>query len=165
MRRCQHPCTAHFNHFNSRTHVECDPIAVVTINSHLPFQLTHSRGVRHHPQASTNYVNDFNSRTHVECDLSEISDASPVNHFNSRTHVECDINIFICSFQAVYFNSRTHVECDITPTIFVLSSGISTHALTWSATVFPETRKKGAKFQLTHSRGVRRSRLQGLLFV
>ena len=33
------------------------------------------------------------------------------------------------------FNSRTHVECDLTNTCEVIALDISTHALTWSATI------------------------------
>ncbi len=78
-------------------------------------------------------------------------------NFNSRTHVECDFRCFQFYVFTLYFNSRTHVECDITlhsqsqtsPGFQLthsrgvrrrmqagrIASIISTHALTWSATL------------------------------
>ena len=56
-------------------------------------------------------------------------------YFNSRAHVERDVRRNDAKTRSRHFNSRAHVERD-----FVLSSvtrpvSISTHALTWSATV------------------------------
>ena len=78
------------------------------------FQLTHSRGVRL-------YGNRRDDRR---------------IHFNSRTHVECDTRRCIRKLAAVNFNSRTHVECDMKLNRFRhRKQRISTHALTWSATI------------------------------
>ena len=75
-----------------------------------------------------------------------------------------------------HFNSRTHVECDVMMLGEITEDGISTHALTWSATITLQLNcimqhfnsrthvecdrsapGAGAQtiFQLTHSRGVR----------
>ncbi len=85
------------------------------------------------------------------------------------------------------FNSRAHVERDLAdPMSKPLSSAISTHALTWSATrlssvtqftiLFQLTRSRGArrvlfsrsgaeeKFQLTRSRGARRRNSNATIF-
>ena len=57
-------------------------------------------------------------------------------HFNSRAHVERDCTRAHSQLHRVYFNSRAHVERDRMPTQDNRSStSISTHALTWSATV------------------------------
>ena len=78
-------------------------------------------------------------------------------NFNSRTHVECDptssyLTSLIFPFQLTHsrgvrlretghqsgcrnFNSRTHVECDVLQDWVEVRYDISTHALTWSATV------------------------------
>ena len=80
--------------------------------------------------------------------------------FNSRTHVECDM-IFAFSCRTVdNFNSRTHVECDPKFIFYFYNVTISTHALTWSATIYVAIVKELAVFQLTHSRGVRRGFLE-----
>ena len=77
------------------------------------FQLTHSRGVRQF------LIYAFQSMQ---------------KYFNSRTHVECDGTLYGDQYKDLYFNSRTHVECDTNISLNKLSSCISTHALTWSAT-------------------------------
>ena len=99
------------------------------------FQLTHSRGVR---------------RATITVTIDDASD------FNSRTHVECDVKSKNTRLRLENFNSRTHVECD-TPKIKKSPAmpGISTHALTWSATTGIAPTTPAIKFQLTHSRGVR----------
>ena len=122
-------------HFNSRTHVECDG----TIS----------------PWA-TNYSN-FNSRTHVECDKRLHQPMAADQHFNSRTHVECDLCAKDVPENTKNFNSRTHVECDKMHRLYRNRNKISTHALTWSATQDFAALQKSVEFQLTHSRGVRRS--------
>ncbi len=58
-----------------------------------------------------------------------------------------------------HFNSRTHVECDANSEDQSATSFISTHALTWSATRLWIRQRLGIRFQLTHSRGVRRRSL------
>ena len=99
------------------------------------FQLTHSRGVR--PGSDSLYWESFD--------------------FNSRTHVECDLRTTTEQWKNANFNSRTHVECDfVTYTVLPLID-ISTHALTWSATLMETDSMVGSSFQLTHSRGVRPS--------
>ncbi len=56
------------------------------------------------------------------------------------------------------FNSRAHVERDTTALSDMLEGKISTHALTWSATVFVAEKSAAIAFQLTRSRGARRER-------
>ena len=120
------------------------------------FQLTHSRGVRPFSDSPFPFFAYFNSRTHVECDISDTIPNVFGLDFNSRTHVECDLAIcFILCYNG-NFNSRTHVECDHRSEPCAASSRISTHALTWSATCRLYRQRKIKKFQLTHSRGVRR---------
>ena len=189
--RCQH--------FNSRTHVECDVMMLgeITedgISTHaltwsatvcakskdLPriisthaltwsatcvkskntrlrlFQLTHSRGVRPSPSSSSYAFSPFQ--------LTHSRGVRPCFHmllhqqmnFNSRTHVECDAFPFRTTFSLSNFNSRTHVECDYDCIdCHVEYYNISTHALTWSATIAQSLAQRPAVFQLTHSRGVR----------
>ena len=166
-------------HFNSRTHVECDCDAWI----------------------SGNYGTNFNSRTHVECDVDKFTRLCYNVHFNSRTHVECDPANPICSlilqiFQLTHsrgvrlsrwFSTLTNEKFQLTHSRgvrleklddYTVIDIISTHALTWSATLgdvpcrmigfisthaltWSATRcryKTGhlwARFQLTHSRGVR----------
>ena len=143
-------------HFNSRTHVECDKIVElaapnVQISTHA---LTWSATIhifKYHVG-----IGNFNSRTHVECDQTLRIILLPSPHFNSRTHVECDVKSKNTRLRLENFNSRTHVECD-TPKIKKSPAmpGISTHALTWSATTGIAPTTPAIKFQLTHSRGVR----------
>ena len=122
---------------------------------------------------------DFNSRTHVECDyLIDLNRVRAYN-FNSRTHVECDVwqrnfsNVQKISTHALtwsattapirksqHFLISTHaLTWSATPatTDAAAASTISTHALTWSATDNRKLRMPFQRFQLTHSRGVRRS--------
>ena len=78
-----------------------------------PFQLTHSREVRLH-LLLLYYITNVFQLTHSR----GVRPDSPFSvriefHFNSRTHVECDLALLILH------------------TVFV----ISTHALTWSATI------------------------------
>ena len=119
------------------------------------FQLTHSRGVRHHSIEQTLQGEYFNSRTHVECDMMDSDGTTRRTHFNSRTHVECDHEAPRAQGRKRYFNSRTHVECDNPGYFFMSVNPISTHALTWSATGQCWRTTHGNTFQLTHSRGVR----------
>ena len=77
--------------------------------------------------------------------------------FNSRTHVECDQKLPGLRLVPSDFNSRTHVECDRLPFYYILGVKISTHALTWSATLSCYALTCSSAFQLTHSRGVRQN--------
>ena len=77
------------------------------------------------------------------------------SHFNSRTHVECDGSrvssyaILAISTHALTWSAT--ISSGLTPRRCI----ISTHALTWSATCSPCVSFFIRKFQLTHSRGVR----------
>ena len=64
-----------------------------------------------------------------------------IRHFNSRTHVECDSLVPSNVPDTRDFNSRTHVECDMLLVNNWKRNGISTHALTWSATVEQEAKE------------------------
>ena len=48
--------------------------------------------------------------------------------------MECDRFRLTLAPGLPYFNSRTHVECDCRGNVCCICNGISTHALTWSAT-------------------------------
>ena len=140
--------------FNSRTHVECDLLhlhgqrvnfisthaltwsATSTGNHHFherKFQLTHSRGVR--PVMCSSW------KRGARFQLTHSRGVRPRNS-RARRH-------------AVNFNSRTHVECDNFQIPQEPMPQISTHALTWSATVIRMFLPRCRTFQLTHSRGVR----------
>ena len=99
-------------HFNSRTHVECDRSAPGA-GAQTIFQLTHSRGVR--PKCpGRRGANDIS--THALTWSATMMDSDGTTrrtHFNSRTHVECDLSITGRFFYVKNFNSRTHVECDM----------------------------------------------------
>ena len=109
--QCRQHCCA--EHFNSRAHVERDiqPIAVCV---RVPeFQLTRSRGARH---------------------TAHIRRLREDRNFNSRAHVERDKFAKRYRPARKHFNSRAHVERDLRGIGQWRNSGISTHALTWSAT-------------------------------
>ena len=79
------------------------------------------------------------------------------SHFNSRAHVErdrCACGRSSCQMRD--FNSRAHVERDGYPADSCAAVVISTHALTWSATLSFRTMDVATIFQLTRSRGARR---------
>ena len=145
--------------FNSRTHVECDGCGTYGAKRIIRFQLTHSRGVRRHWCLPTSRTPGISTHALTWSATRRNGDRhSCTRHFNSRTHVECDDSGIFPSAISVYFNSRTHVECDVTGAfqrpghqgfqlthsrgvrlgamaIDILALGISTHALTWSATI------------------------------
>ena len=101
------------NHFNSRAHVERDGI-----------------------QAQLDYLSfNFNSRAHVERDLSIVSGIILSASFQltrSRGARQFSVSFSLLSKN---FNSRAHVERDVAYICRLRLSVISTHALTWSATV------------------------------
>ena len=121
--------------FNSRTHVECDRIAnaideVRDISTHAltwsatsshigscaflcGFQLTHSRGVRL-----------------VWLDVAVLIIVFQLTHSRGVRPTSPD-----SLHSPKNFNSRTHVECDPWLLDLPICIKISTHALTWSATV------------------------------
>ena len=114
------------------------------------FQLTHSRGVRHHSIEQTLQGEYFNSRTHVECDATETRDMMIAIDFNSRTHVECDLlltpanRLVVISTHALTWSATIKIrEPGGRPTI-------STHALTWSATT-KRPGRRGANDISTHA--------------
>ena len=148
-----------YQNFNSRTHVECDrdgatPAADCTkISTHaltwsatktkrdilkfVSFQLTHSRGVRH--ESCFIRQLDIQISTHAltwsATDV-ELMARNESYDFNSRTHVECDVT--------GAFQRPGHQGFQLTHSrgvrlgamaIDILALGISTHALTWSATI------------------------------
>ena len=80
-------------------------------------------------------VKHFNSRAHVERDIIAVCSAVVCAYFNSRAHVERDPAFAKYQFKRLYFNSRAHVERDRKCRRGYPILVISTHALTWSATV------------------------------
>ena len=142
------------------------------------FQLTRSRGARRRRCKAYAATSNFNSRAHVERDVHRAHSASPANYFNSRAHVERDSIVYVYGFSSLNFNSRAHVERDrkqlnnfyhncrfqltrsrgarpVTFRSLIITTEISTHALTWSATKIKGTFTAEEKFQLTRSRGAR----------
>ena len=107
------------------------------------FQLTHSRGVRRRPSLST--VATTVISTHALTWSATTSCDGICNHRRISTHA--------LTWSATCFHcfSRCHYA-------------ISTHALTWSATGQLQLNRYCLTFQLTHSRGVRLVRIQGLAF-
>ena len=78
---------------------------------------------------------DFNSRAHVERDFRRAIQLFSLQfYFNSRAHVERDIRKTQRGYLEGNFNSRAHVERDRLARSVRDHVGISTHALTWSAT-------------------------------
>ena len=124
-------------------------------HGHRQFQLTHSRGVRLLRVVCADGRTNFNSRTHVECDFAKNQSGFPVKNFNSRTHVECDASPEHTPNKQRNFNSRTHVECDpvaehpsqLTKFQLTHSRGVRRVSSNWI--------RHNLTFQLTHSRGVR----------
>ena len=126
----------------------------------LAFQLTHSRGVRPHTVQQNTITADIS--THA-LTWSATRNASPLGRRNlfQLTHSRgVRPNIAEPGDTPRDFNSRTHVECDIIPLSKRFRGNISTHALTWSATVGAHAGNRCGAFQLTHSRGVRRHKYQ-----
>ena len=78
---------------------------------------------------------DFNSRAHVERDRNSHTRGGALRYFNSRAHVERDYNVTKKKKRKGNFNSRAHVERDKSGIKIDGAHIISTHALTWSATV------------------------------
>ena len=78
---------------------------------------------------------DFNSRTHVECDGCETMARNESYDFNSRTHVECDAQTRCAKYWVLQFQ-LTHSR-GVRPKCPGRrgANDISTHALTWSATM------------------------------
>ena len=101
-------------YFNSRAHVERDYSAMDLFSK----------------------FSNFNSRAHVERDARPCAPPTGRAYFNSRAHVERDVTTALSDMLEGNFNSRAHVERDEQGrSEEVLSRGISTHALTWSATL------------------------------
>ena len=135
MRRQADRYDSRCQHFNSRTHVECDVMMLGEITED---------GISTHALT-------WSATSLVPSNVPDTRD------FNSRTHVECDGCETMARNESYDFNSRTHVECDIGLTTTERRLFISTHALTWSATCTESIfSRQSSGFQLTHSRGVRR---------
>ena len=132
--------SARDKHFNSRTHVECDPTSSYLTSLIFPFQLTHSRGVRLRETGHQSGCRNFNSRTHVECDV-----------LQDWVEVRYDISTHALTWSATMGLGKTYV-----------GSEISTHALTWSATRSANRRTTKIKIS-THALTWSATRCVGLL--
>ena len=101
------------------------------------FQLTRSRGARLFFLCSLALLkNHFNSRAHVERDWEKSTLRRFLNDFNSRAHVEREL-IFLRSLAQGVLISTHALTWSATLAVvvfYVLFCEISTHALTWSAT-------------------------------
>ena len=120
------------------THALTWSATLYTVLTHLSskFQLTHSRGVRLNRILFADWIARFQLTHSRGVRLFHTACYSTCVYFNSRTHVECDLFVPIVQFDMQYFNSRTHVECDdFYFHRFHKPYHISTHALTWSATL------------------------------
>ncbi len=123
------------------------------------------------------YVN-FNSRAHVERDATlsyvpEMYTAFQLTrsrgarrgwyclcpaavYFNSRAHVERDLRIDCAAGETCISTHALTWSATISYTLELLENSISTHALTWSATsALSNTATVRTVFQLTRSRGAR----------
>ena len=145
-------------HFNSRTHVECDRIQIHMLPVLPEFQLTHSRGVRHgkvlfcgkdvafqltHSRGVRRF-RDIPQRDFCIFQLTHSRGVRPLITHSRRPDAE--ISTHALTWSATFLLPILH---SWTP--------ISTHALTWSATILrPLISCRKNRFQLTHSRGVRR---------
>ena len=145
------------SHFNPRTHVGCDGLAIDKALSIAIFQSTHPRGVRPWQTWPPTSPRNFNPRTHVGCDVRRpmekrgraISIHAPTWGATFRCHKDkASPEIFQSTHPrgvrhsslnmaatASDFNPRTHVGCDKESGAIYLSVN---------------------KFQSTHPRGVRR---------
>ena len=147
------------------------------------FQSTHSRGVRRAYLSMARFLPPcFNPRTHEECDSMprRIYLISPVSiHALTRS---ATILMFKAHKKKLCFNPRTHEECDIKDKPYIRAAWVSIHALTRSATPIQsvslqtkdvsihaltrsatsglEIQCNDGKFQSTHSRGVRLTRME-----
>ena len=142
--------------FNSRTHVECDRLIlnvnhVAKISTHaLTWSATVPMGTDvFSVQISTHALTW--SATALQMQLTRYG-TFQLTHSRG---VRLDLLSYIPA-AGKNFNSRTHVECDRLRPIRCTARKISTHALTWSATPGCWICLFVSKFQLTHSRGVRR---------
>ena len=124
------------------------------------FQSTHPRGVRQRLCKAIYQTVSFNPRTHEGCDVFCYFTKIYSLCFNPRTHEGCDSFTYLSQFLPISFNPRTHEGCDF------CSPSRSLHR--WSFN--PRTHEGCdilqasiqmviAKFQSTHPRGVRRSKL------
>ena len=128
---------------------------IESLKSWFVFQLTHSRGVRHWMPLHGHWAATF-QLTHSR-GVRPLLRMLPrqVQDFNSRTHVECDRgmnsirNISKISTHALTWSATLGIIFGCT------KLNISTHALTWSATMLMAFMFRVKIFQLTHSRGVR----------
>ena len=83
-------------------------------------------------------------------------DASENVDFNLHTHVECNSPLLPDSKTIVISTHALTWSATLSLFLFIRFLAISTHALTWSATLLSYALTPTNEFQLTHSRGVRR---------
>ena len=100
----------------------------------LLFQLTHSRGVRLIAMRPVSFNLEF-QLTHSR-GVRRLSKCFhlKIQNFNSRTHVECDVCIFCTSFLIQISTHALTWSATLQHSILFVTEQISTHALTWSAT-------------------------------
>ena len=130
---------------------------------------------------TTAYQADFNSRTHVECDTwiwnrqKQQKISTHALTWSATAIMRTNSLILLDTFQLTHSrgvrpidteNKKIELKFQLTHSRGVRQRiclgnyhafGISTHALTWSATTFSVTGTTIFIFQLTHSRGVRHS--------
>ena len=127
----------HKHNFNPRTHEECDGGMLMQSVTSVIFQSTHSRGVRRWKVDNTDFEGDFNPRTHEECDDIFIRSTLLIAIFQS-THSRGVRLIDGKSMPVLLVFQSTHSR-GVRLKVYngwVLTVGISIHALTRSATLY-----------------------------
>ena len=124
------------------------------------FQLTHSRGVRRRRSCSMicGTIISTHALTWSATARRSIKQKLPTFQLTHSRGVRLSMQRIVQLTNN--FNSRTHVECDRIASPPTHSPFISTHALTWSATIYKNKITVFYQFQLTHSRGVRLGNLR-----
>ena len=128
------------------------------------FQLTRSCGARRCVPSLVRRTREFQLTRSCGARRKSKNYAERAENFNSRAHVERDAAGRESYLKKLDFNSRAHVERDPSEAQREAIRSISTHALTWSATLnaFKRTLLL-LLFQLTRSRGARLDGLTRLL--
>ena len=115
--------------------MECDQNGVVITTEMEVFQLTHSRGVRLFPGFALLNLFGF-QLTHSRGVRRRVPFPGVRNVGFQLTHSRgVRLHVGKNELNQENFNSRTHVECDGDVQFLETGCEISTHALTWSATL------------------------------
>ena len=133
----------HIRYFNSRAHVERDWSIISSSNPSLPaFQLTRSRGARRNRQGAGERGEKISTHalTWSATGTSSGSSSRDMAFQLTRSRGARPARTSLAVFSVPHFNSRAHVERDAINIFNFEQWCISTHALTWSATLTPPLR-------------------------